>query len=257
MPSLADLPSTSIVKALYIGDSSTGKTGSLVSLVKAGYKIRMIDLDNGIGILSQFVKHECPDKLGNVSFVSPRDKYKAGPMGVQLAGAPVAFQKTMGFLEKWEDGTNPAEWGPEYILVLDSLTALGKAAYNWFDKLNPNVKDKRQVFYSAQDALNDVLLNVTANEFNTNVLIISHVTYNEEQTKGYASALGKAMGPKIPAHFNNLILAETVGFGASARRVIRTVSTGVVDLKTEVPFKLDKELPLSSGMATVFEHLKG
>jgi GTPase SAR1 family protein len=37
MTSLAEHHSSHIVKLLYIGDSGTGKTGSLTSLVKGGY----------------------------------------------------------------------------------------------------------------------------------------------------------------------------------------------------------------------------
>jgi len=256
MASLSDLLSSPVIKILYIGDSATGKTGSLVSLVEAGYRLRIIDLDNGIKTLAEYVRHRCPDKLDAVEFISPRDKYKTTPMGIAVSGAPKAFKETMTALEKWTDGTDPSKWDPSTILVIDSLTALGKAAYNWFSALNPDVKDKRQVFYSAQDAVESVLQNVTADEFGASVIVISHIEYNEERTKGHASALGKALGPKIPRHFNNLILAESKGSGENTRRVIRTVPTGVVDLKTEAPFRVAKELPLETGMATIFSLLK-
>lgn len=255
MPSLESREQNKYHKILYIGNSSTGKTGSLVSLVEAGYSLRILDFDNGIGTLAQFIKHRCPDKLRNVSYIPLRDKFKASAAGIVAAGAPVAFKNCLQSLEKWDDGSIPSEWGPKTILVLDTLTTLSQAAYTWFDALNPGVKDKRQVFYAAQQAIESVLMNLTAETFPVHVIVISHVTYNEEETKGYASALGKAMGPKIPRHFNNLILAESSGSGDNVKRVIRTSPTGVVDLKTEAPFKLTKTLPLETGMATLFEIL--
>lgn len=257
MPSLNERAKTTFVKMLYIGDSSTGKTGSLVSLVEAGYKLRIIDLDNGINTLAQFVAHKCPDKLANVEYEAFRDRYKTGPGGVVVDGIPTAFKNSMQLLDKWTDGSVPSTWGKDTVLVIDSLTALGRAALNWFERLNPNVKDNRQNFYAAQTAVEEVILNVTADEFRAHVIIISHVDYNEERTKGYTSALGKALGPKLARHFNNLILAESRGSGDNVKRIIRTAPTGVVDLKTEAPFKVDKELPLSSGLATMFDLIRG
>ena len=245
------------IKALYIGDSSTGKTGSLESLVAAGHKLRVIDLDAGIGILAGIISHKCPALLSAVDYESPRDKYKTSPMGIILDGPPKAFNTAMTLLDKWPDGTSPKDWGNETILVIDSLTALGRAAYAWFDKLNPSAKDKRQVYYTAQDAIEDFVVNVTAEEFKTNVLIISHVAYDENRIKGYTSAIGKALGPKLPKYFNNLFLAESKGSGDNVKRVVRTVPTGVIDLKNERPFDLPKELPLETGMATIFSTLKG
>jgi hypothetical protein len=257
MPTLEERQETPFIKALYIGDSGTGKTGSLVSLVEAGYDLRVVDLDAGIGILASFVRKQCPSRLVFIGFVSPRDKTKTSASGIVLAGAPKAFIDAMGFLDKWEDDTIPAEWGEKHILVVDSLTALGKAAYNWFDKLNSGVKDKRQVYFAAQEAIENFIINVTAEEFRSNVIVISHVNYNDTQTKGYTSALGSALGPKLPKYFNNLFLAESKGSGDNVKRIVRTVPTGIVDLKNEAPFSIPKELPLETGMATIFSTLKG
>ena len=48
MPTLDTHQSSEFTKLLYLGDSGSGKTGSLVSLLKAGYKIKVLDLDNGV-----------------------------------------------------------------------------------------------------------------------------------------------------------------------------------------------------------------
>ena len=74
--------------------------------------------------------------------------------------------------------------------------------------------------------------------------------------KGYTNALGKAMGATIPRYFNTLLLAESTGSGENVRRKIRTVPTGMIDLKSSAPFKLNREYDLSTGLATVFEKLK-
>jgi len=259
MPSLSEFPlDKTYFRVLYLGNSGAGKTGSLVSLVKAGYKLRLIDLDSGFGILQQYVLHECPELIDNVSVISYRDKYKASPGGVQVVGMPKTYIRVMEALDKWpDDDSDPAEWGPDCILVLDSLTALGQASFDWQERLNPSLKDRRQIFRLAQDAIKAFLKNLTGEAFHTHVIVITHVRYNEAETKGFPTSIGSAIGPEIPSMFNNYVCAEVKGQGKTASRVIRTVTNGVLDLKNEKPFTIEQELPLSSGLATLFEQLKG
>ena len=55
MPSLANHQSNEFTKLLIEGDSGSGKTGALASLVKAGYKLRILDMDNGLDALKQTI----------------------------------------------------------------------------------------------------------------------------------------------------------------------------------------------------------
>lgn len=259
MPPLSEHHSSKFVKMIYIGDSGTGKTGSLASLAAAGYQIRILDLDNGVDILAKYVRKECPDKLSAIQYETRRDKYKITPGGAMVDGSPKAFVQAMELLTKWSDGTVPATWGENTIFVLDSLSALGKAAFEWAKGMNPTSKDPRQWYATGQKALEDVLSNITGEAFATNVIIISHVQLQElpdGSIKGYTNALGKAMGAVIPRYFNTLLLAESSGSGESVRRHIRTVPTGMIDLKSSAPFKLDKSYPLGTGLATIFAKLK-
>lgn len=254
------------VKLIYIGDSSVGKTGSLVSLVKAGYNIRMLDMDAGVGTLQSYVLKECPERIGQVDVISPRDEITVGAtplyggkVGPKLAGPPKAFTEALSYLDKWDDGTNPADWGMETIFVLDSLSAYGKAAFNWAVGLNPASKDPRQWYFAAQKGVEDTLAALTDKSFRTHVIVISHVNYKEVFEgvhKGYVNAIGSALGPIIPRYFNNLVLAESVGFGKNVKRTIKTMPTGVVDLKTQVAHTVSPELPLETGMATLFELIR-
>lgn len=259
MPKLTDHHSSSTVKLVLIGDSGTGKTGALTSLVKDGYKLRIIDLDNGLDSLVQFVRKECPDKLGNVDYETVRDKIKSSPAGPILAGMPKAFTQSMQLMDKWTDGTTPAEWDDRTIIVIDSLTALSKAAFEWAKGMNPSAKDARQWFFSAQQAIEKVIDLLTSEAFHANVIVISHVVYKDlpdGTVKGYASSIGSALGPTIPKYFNTLLLAESSGSGANVKRVIRTVPSGVIDLKNPKPFSLPTSLPLDTGMAEIFRQLK-
>lgn len=259
MPNLDDLQQDKFVKILYIGDSGAGKTGSLVSLVAAGYRLHILDLDKGLDSLVSFIRRECPDKLKNVDYETLRDPYKVVGNQVMIVGAPKAFTGSLTLMTKWSDGTNPAEWGPQNIFVLDSLSALGRAAFEWAKGMNPTTKDPRQWYGTAQKAVEDTISVLTSDAFRTNVIVISHVNMQElpdGTVKGFANSIGKAQGAVLPRYFNTLLLAETMGSGAAVRRTIKTVPTGTIDLKNPAPFTVDKELPLGTGLATIFEKLK-
>lgn len=249
-----------ITKAILLGDSGTGKTGALASLVKAGYKVHVLDLDNKLasGILPQVIKRDCPDKIGNVDYEAVRDKFKASALGPIADGLPKSFTRALELMDKWSDGTVPAHWGPQHIFVLDSLTFFSDAAYNWAKSLNPTAKDPRQWFYSAQQAVENTIAMLTAESFDTNLVVIAHVSWQDRPDgtmKGYPATVGKALGPTIPAYFDNMLLCQT---GIGNKRTIQTVPTALVDLKNPAslnPLMLPT-LPLETGLATFFETLR-
>jgi len=249
------------VKLMYIGDSSTGKTGSLVSLVQAGYNLRILDMDNGMDSLIAFTKRADPALLDKIDYLTYRDKFKSDPVrGPIVSGRPVAYTSAISVMNKWDDGTTPAEWGLDTIFVIDSLTALSRAAFHWAQGMNPSAKDPRQWFGGAQDSIKNVLELLTSDDFRCHVIVISHVQMVERpdgSMKGYASAIGKALGPEIPKYFNTLLMAESKGTGENVKRTIQTMPTALVDLKNPHPFDLPKTLPLESGMAEVFKILRG
>ncbi len=77
MPSLSQHQSQNAIKALLIGDSGSGKTGALAPLVAAGYKLHILDLDNGLDVLYNILKTECPDRPNQVFFETVTNKTKA------------------------------------------------------------------------------------------------------------------------------------------------------------------------------------
>ena len=257
MPTLDQHQSSKFVKLLYIGDSGTGKTGSLVSLVKAGYKLRILDFDNGLDALVQFVGKECPDKMKNVDFITLRDLVtptEAGPVVTAKA-----YVKGTKYLDKWEDGSAPKEWGEDTILVIDSGTAFGASALAFATSLQPGAKDPRQWYFAAQKSFENTIGMLTSEAFKTNVIFITHINYKELQEnihKGYPSAVGSALGPTLPKYFNTMVQATVIGMGKNVRRKISTLPTAILDLKNPKPFKIEAEYDLGIGMAELFKELK-
>lgn len=255
-----DLITGKPVRALYIGDSGTGKTGSLISLLQAGYNIRMLDLDNNADSLIHLCKHTDPKLLDKLDIVSVRDKFRASQMtGLEVAGQPKAWVDALKYLNKWDDGSTIAEWGSDTVFVLDTLTSAGRAAFHWARGMNPSSKDPRQWYAAAQDSLKTLLELLTSPDFKCHILVLSHIDLIERDdgtTKGYASSLGKALGPQIAKVFPTLIMALSKGSGNNIKRTISTQSTMLVDLKNPVPFAIEGSYPLETGMADIFKALQ-
>jgi hypothetical protein len=229
-------------------------------LVKAGYKLRILDMDNGLDSLKSFVMRECPDKVGNVEFRTLRDDYTSSAAGPKVA-KPKAFVEALKMLDSWKYDTvdlgDPGAWGPDTILVVDSFTFLSDSAFEWAKGLNPTAKDPRQWYGAAQEAVESVLALLTSGNFKSNVIVISHVKYvdNPDGTrKGYPTAIGSALSPVIPRYFNSVALCQTSGSG---KRTIQTAATAMIDLKNSKPFDMAKSYPIETGLAEYFGVLRG
>jgi len=268
MPSLAKHQSSKFTKLILLGDSKSGKTGSVASLVCEGYKVRILDMDNGLDVLKQFVMKNCPDKVDNVEYRTLRDNYKASPIGPIIDGPPRAFPDALKMLDRWkykdEDGNeidlgDPAEWGEDTILVVDSLSFLSDAAFAFREPMakkgDSGKYDMRSVYGDAQDAIEKVLDQLTSDKFCTNVIVIAHVRYvdNPDGTKkGYPVSVGSALSPTIPRYFNTVIRYKTVG----SKRTIETVSSAMFDLANPAPFAVQNTYPLETGLADIFKVLR-
>jgi hypothetical protein len=269
MPTLEKHQSNEYTKLLMLGDSGSGKTGALASLVAANYKLRILDMDNGLETLKQYVLKECPEKVKNVEYRTLRDKRKASPGGPIIDGTPKAFIEAIRMLDRWRyvDGENeidlgiPAQWGPDVIFVIDSLTFLSDAAFDFREPLTPKSKttgqfDARAVYKDAQDAIEGVLALITSEAFRTNVIVNAHVKYidnDDGSKKGYPTAVGSALSPQIPRYFNTVALFQTK---AGGKRTLHTAATAMIDLKNPKPFEMAKEYPIETGLADLFKVLR-
>ena len=263
MPSLDQHQSNEYVKLLLLGDSKSGKTGSLVSLVKAGYKLRIIDMDNLLDSLKFQVLEQCPELIGNVEYRTLRDKRVMSVAGPTIQGIPRAFTDAIKLMDRWKyddvDLGVPADWGPDCILVLDSLSRLCDACYDWQLPLTPKGKsgeiDTRATYFNAQGAVEDTLATLTSDSFESNVIVICHGIYMDlpdGTTKIFPQGVGQKLSPKIPQYFPSYIRYKNT----AGKRTIQLVSDAMIDLANPNPAKLSKTLPIETGLADFFEVLR-
>lgn len=206
-------------KILLIGKSGAGKTGSLASLVAAGYNLRIIDTDKGIRPLRslltdkrypyasviaarkidleaavRFVPIDTTMKLRNVTHKMPN-----GNSTSEMILAPndaKAWPRVLSLLDHWKEDDidlGPvSSWTTDDVLVIDSFSTLAKCVYYFSQSLNGRLGardagyDYQRDVGEAQSQLTRLLELLYASTVACNVIVISHITWVDE-SQGVAS----------------------------------------------------------------------
>lgn len=221
---------------LLMGDSGTGKTSSIASLANAGYKVRIVDFDNGLDVLPSYID---ADKMDNVSYVTLVDDITIKPTDVNKS----AFARFVNnYMLNWKDGDEDfgpiAEWDSDTVLVIDSLSMMSEAAL--FRVL---LRDGKKIVENPSqpqwgDAMRDVegvLRLLSGNRLKCNVVCTAHVVYIEEgigQAKPYPSVIGNKLPPKIAKYFNTVV---GLGVDRQGNRVMQTTSDNRFAFKNAAP----------------------
>ncbi len=287
MTTLADIKP--VFKGFGCGRPKTGKTGSLASLINTGrYNVRIISLDAGITTLNAYVKPEFLSKVEVVKF--KEDYYRDANGVIGFKSPPKVFGEVMGMLFDWKytdaqgnkiDHGHVRTWGPDDVLVLDQLTALGKAAmYNTL-KIEGRLDKgpRRRDWGLAQTALDLCMELLASDDVPCNVFVLSHVkligppeTEDKDESdiketkhklqqlipyRLYPSALGQAQPPLIAGHLPYMLYYNTRRDNrGNIKRVIETQAREDFDIS--VPLEgVPKELDISDGLAMIFAAVRG
>ena len=285
MPPITDHHSDKTTKMIVLGNSGTGKTGQLASLAAAGYNIRILDFDNGTDILKDLLTTKDPkfralyppECASRVSYIPLTEKMKL----INGKAFPVTAQgwsRALRMMENWIDGDlklgHIETWGPQDILVLDSTTGCGRAAY--YHVLGQNAQlmnqptgyDYQRKIGLAQQLCEELFEMLTAESIKCNIILNAHINYQTEPgqvasndvekehlpQQGFMTILGRALGPRIPRRFNSVVM--TRHFGGGIRKLI-TSTSDKVDLKTSAPTRVKREYPIETGLAELFKALRG
>jgi hypothetical protein len=264
MPSLSSYKSLKPIKMLLIGDSGKGKTGALASLAKLGFNLRILDYDNGLGILAEVLKAD-PAAMARIEFQTLIDKKKGVGDKILTDGFPKAFTDTLSQLNNWKpkDGKElgaVSKWSRNDILVLDSLSMLSSAAMDYILATNnrAGMHPYQSDWGEAMDKIEGVLKILYSDAIQCHVIVLAHITYVGEKLddknkvivegRPFPNTLGQKLPPKIPQYFNTMLKCDSIG----PRRIIRTVPNDELAVKSEV-MGIAKELPLETGLADFFK----
>jgi hypothetical protein len=278
MPSIKHHQSSTVTKLLLMGDPGAGKSGSVVSLAAAGYNLRILDMDNGLDVVKSFASDPKSDYVKTNAEIANNIRYKTitdvmkNVNGRLIPGKAEAWSKAIKSIEHWKEDASDDEpaidlgnittWGPNDILVIDSLTFLCKAALNFILAMNGRLGQQahQSDWYHAQTLVEGLLEQIKSEQVKCNVIMMAHVTTvggEGQPEKGYPMSLGKALSPKIGSYFNNALMIQTTGQGSNQKRRIKTNTTGIVELKNSAPLSVLPEYDISNGLAEYFKAVRG
>ena len=281
MTSATDLLSTTPARIMIVGYPGSGKTGCLASLANAGYKLRVLDYD---GNLEPLLMHLDERALPNVDAIHFEDEMRNANKYIECVGIPHAFNDGLQALKHWKYGPEGAEtdlgrskeWGPDTVVVLDSLTTMGDAAFNRTLKAcnRTPLNCTRQIWGSAMADQEAALRIMRTHHYH--LIVLAHLKLcgpddvekdDDDTTKDikskvaqlvphrlYPWCLGQKLSPKIGGRMPTMVLAEAQQRANSVKRVLVTEPRPDIDLKVPAP-GLPKSLPIETGLLTLFEAL--
>lgn len=277
-------------RCLIVGWPGSGKTGSVCALLNAGYKVRMIDFEGNYAPLTAFTD---PRGLANLDILTFQDRYHDNGSYLEPIGIPSAFNDALKALQEWKYADangqivnlgKSADWGPDTVVVVDSLTALGEACFRRARKMmNKTPRNTTAAVWGA--AVDDQIhflqkLNAETNRYH--VVVLGHLqmigpqapmsSKDEESevkdlkmqaaveaadllpTRLYPRAVTKNASMAIHKEFPTMLLAERRVRLHKTVRVLTHQAGTELDLKFPVK-NPEIEYPIETGLASIFEKL--
>jgi len=292
MAPLAQLHAKAPIKLLLIGNSSVGKTGALASLAASGYNLRIIDIDKGVDVLGSLLTtpsspyfQQDSHSIDRMDVIQCSDPMKALANGALVPDKVIGWQRMTSALTRWKDGETDfgpvASWGPQDILVIDSMSGLAKLALHYHLFLNAALyktrsqNEGRRDIGATQNYLRDLLDMLYDDAIKCNIILISHITAVTEaagipkveegqftqQAYGHPSAIGRALSPHIPRWFNSMLVMKATKIGNRIERKIYTspqeIDGAIVFAKSSAPLSVKPEYDITWGLAEFFADVKG
>jgi hypothetical protein len=293
MPTFENYPANQALKILYFGHSGVGKTGSLCSLVAAGYNLRILDLDNGSLIVRHYLTHpnsiytkahpqglwsaeQASTILKRASYISCTEGYQI--YGTQYIPKATIWRRISQILANWSDADHQLgsieKWGPQDVLVIDGLSRLTESAMNFQLSMRgpagfqtgPQVgRNAENDYTQAYKLVTNFLDMLKCDEIKCNIIMICHIrppategpqTSAIAEFKSFPQTIGRQLGPMIGQYFNHSLRAKSIGNRPNVRRIIITNNDENIDLKTVVPLAVPQEYSLETGLAEYFRDVK-
>lgn len=240
MPTLDKHSAHNLAKILAVGDSGTGKSGSLSSLALAGYKLKIADFDNGLDVLVGLLSDlpDWPKIAPNIEYETFTDEYGDPKKTTRYAPKTGdAFTRGLRQIAEWSSS------GPDTWLVIDSLTRFCDRAMDRTLALTGRLGQQPQLqeWGAAMADIEAFLGLMSSAQVTCNTIMFAHKTYVEGDdgvAVPYPRALGSKLPPKVPSFFNTMIGYVVSGSGENVKREIVTTPYRGLGFKTPAPTKV-------------------
>lgn len=270
-------------RGFHIGWPGSGKTGALASLANVGYKIRGIDFEGNFQSLVNYA-----DDRADIDIVTLQDRMRNADKYIEVIGIPEAFNNGVKLMQEWkykdENGNEvnlgkSSEWGPDTIVVIDSLTSLGQAAKLRAMKMNNKTPSNMTsaIWGAAVADVNNFIEIMKADRNGYHLIINTHkqilgpadfiqqgdtevvkekklemISDGMIPPRIYPVGVTKPSSQTIHGMMPTMLEFEKVNKLGKDIRIIKTVSGPEIDVK--MPGKgLKSTYPIETGLAEIFE----
>lgn len=222
---------------MLMGPSGTGKTYSIATLVEAGLEVFYLALESGTESLLGYWKDQGKEipanlhwhklKAPQASFTELIDSAKkintlaldsiakmADPNRSKHNQFVTLLEALNNFTDQrtGESFGSVTTWGVDRVLVIDGLTGIGQAAMSLVIGGKP-VRSQSD-WGIAQDQV-EKIVRMLCDNCPCHFVLLAHVERETDAVLGgvklMASTLGKALAPKLPAMFSDVILTVREG----------------------------------------------
>lgn len=251
-PPVEDLTGLPGMKILLMGDSGTGKTHSIRTLVEAGLEVFAIFTEPGMDVLADIPSDKLHWNYVSPSSVSWGDMQESSKKLNTLAfdalaklphinrGNHAEYMAVQGICDNFIDQRTGKEYGSidrfttSQVVCLDSFSGLSYMAMNLVAGSKP-IKSPGD-YGTAMDNLERFTIKITQ-DVRCHVVMIGHkAREKDEQTGGLSmmiDTLGQKLAPKLTKYFTDIIDAQRSGGSFSWS----TVTPGTVLKARNLPWK--------------------
>jgi hypothetical protein len=230
-------PTLSGFNVLLMGPSGSGKTHAIGTLVDTGMEVFYLDLENGLESLLGYYSDRdkpVPANLHWHKLTAPAASFEAlqstaekinlmnlealAKMNDPNRSQHNRFISLLSALHNFPDDRtgktygDASEWGTDRALIIDGMTGINDAAMSLVIGGKP-VRNQAD-WQVAQDQVLRIIRMLT-DDCRCHTVVLGHVERETDQVLGgvklMVSSLGKALAPKMPALFSDVVLTVREG----------------------------------------------
>ena len=257
------------VNVLLMGPAGTGKTTVCGTLADCGLEVFYLGLEPGLeSLVGYFTDRKLPvpenvhwhqvegkrasfaDLISNATKVNTMSLDSLAKIADPNRSKYDMFTKILTALNDFKDDRTGQSfgctdtWGPDRVLVIDGMAGLCRAAMELVIGGKPV---SNQSDWGIAQKQVETLLFMLTNQLKCHFVLLGHVERETDAvlggTKIMLSSLGKALGPKLPPMFSDVILTVREG-----SKFTWDTGSALADVKS-------RNLPIAQGLPATFTQI--